>query len=163
MSDDVVDTLIQWFTRNGGVFGSECVGFRYDDESGRGAFALSDIPEGQVLFTIPRYLLLSTRTCDLREQLGENAWKRLGAGWAGLILCMMWEQAKGSDGKWSAYFGWQISSRSSPFFFGQLFLYSHGLILLLFIYGRKISFLGRSTLPCSGLQKNWKLLEGPLY
>ncbi|KAF9519251.1 hypothetical protein BS47DRAFT_1358373 [Hydnum rufescens UP504] len=101
MSDDAVESLIQWFTRNGGVFDSECVGFRYDDESGRGAFALSDIPEGQVLFTIPRHLLLSTRTCDLREQLGEDAWKRLGAGWAGLILCMMWEQAKGSDGKWS--------------------------------------------------------------
>jgi len=26
-------------------------------------------------------------------------------GWVGLILCMMWEEARGNQGKWSAYLG----------------------------------------------------------
>jgi len=36
-----------------------------------------------------------------------EAWKnaKLHEGWAGLILCIMWEAAQGSSSKWSRYFG----------------------------------------------------------
>lgn len=35
-----------------------------------------------------------------------EAWKKakLHEGWAGLILCMMWEAAQGSSSKWTGYF-----------------------------------------------------------
>jgi SET domain-containing protein 6 len=36
-----------------------------------------------------------------------DAWTKyeLGDGWAGLILCVLWEEAKGADSKWSGYIG----------------------------------------------------------
>ena len=63
--------------------------------------------EGHVIFTIPRSMILSTRTCVLPQKFGLDAWKKYGLhqGWAGLILCMMWEAAQGSQSKWSAYLG----------------------------------------------------------
>ena len=62
-----------------------------------------------MLFEIPRDVVLSTRTSELPSLLGDEAWKELGTGWAGLILCMMWEAAKGDAGKWSGYLGPFIS------------------------------------------------------
>jgi N-lysine methyltransferase SETD6 len=61
--------------------------------------------EGHVLFTIPRGLTLSTRTSTLPNKLGLAAWKQHGLhlGWAGLILCMMWEEAQGEMSKWDRY------------------------------------------------------------
>ena len=52
-------------------------------------------------------MILSTRTCILPQKFGLDAWKKFGLhqGWAGLILCMMWEAAQGSQSKWSAYLG----------------------------------------------------------
>ena len=39
--------------------------------------------------------------------LGQDIWKRykLDEGWAGLILCMMWESAQGSTSQWADYLG----------------------------------------------------------
>lgn len=56
------------------------------------------------MFTIPRDLTLSTRTSSLPTLLGE-AWKEhdLHEGWAGLILCMMWEESRGVDSRWVGY------------------------------------------------------------
>lgn len=127
MSESLADSLIHWFARNGGLIDSESVGFRYGGEFGRGAFALRDIAEGQTLFTIPRDLLLSTRTCALRDQLGEKGWRELGKGWASLILCMMWERAKGPDGKWASYFGWYMARLLRGSYYSRV-LFSRGLI-----------------------------------
>jgi SET domain-containing protein 6 len=57
------------------------------------------------LFTIPRDLVLSTQTSDLPLQFGPHKWKefQLDEGWAGLILCMMWEEASGSQSRWDGY------------------------------------------------------------
>ncbi|KAK0455571.1 uncharacterized protein EV420DRAFT_577909 [Desarmillaria tabescens] len=77
-------------------------------ERGRGAVALHDIPvrsvglynnlylnffqEGHTLFTIPRSLVISTRTSLLPAHIGPDEWKsrQLERGWSGLILCMMY-------------------------------------------------------------------------
>lgn len=63
------------------------------------------LQEGYTLFSIPRELTLSTRTSQLPAKLGESAWKqfKLHVGWAGLILCMMWEEAQGVESKWHGY------------------------------------------------------------
>ena len=92
---------------------------------GRGAIALKDIPvrtvhihsgirilgswmqqEDHVIFSFPRDLTLSTRTCSLPERMGD-AWRTHGLheGWVGLILCMMWEESRGAESKWSGYLG----------------------------------------------------------
>ena len=58
---------------------------------------------GHVLFEIPRNLLLSTRTSELKKRLGKDEWASLGKGWTPLILCMMWEAAKGGKSNWDGY------------------------------------------------------------
>jgi SET domain-containing protein 6 len=63
--------------------------------------------QGHTLFTLPCHLTLSTRTSTLPSLIGEVDWKEHGLhiGWAGLILCLMWEAAQGSSSKWSTYLG----------------------------------------------------------
>lgn len=99
------------------------MGFRdFPEDGGRGAVALRDIEvsidgfpwpfnikclqEGHVLFTIPRSLTLSIRTSSLPKRLGDT-WRKfeLGDGWAGLILCVIWEEAQEAASKWSGYLG----------------------------------------------------------
>ncbi|KAF8629219.1 hypothetical protein AX17_005802 [Amanita inopinata Kibby_2008] len=102
-----LESFIDWFKINGGYLDITAVGFKNfpDSEGGRGMVAIQHIPEEHVLFSIPRHLALSTRNSLLPSQFGLNEWKRLqlDKGWAGLILCMMWEQAKGPSSKWSEY------------------------------------------------------------
>ncbi|THH28599.1 hypothetical protein EUX98_g5589 [Antrodiella citrinella] len=85
---------------------------------GRGAYALRDIPEEHTLFTVPRHIILSPRTSSLPGLLGEEAWKQfnLGKRWAGLILCMMWEEAQGESSKWSGYLADLPSTFDTPMF-----------------------------------------------
>ena len=50
--------------------------------------------------------------------LGMEEWKRnkLDEGWAGLILCMMWETAQGSTSRWAEYLGPHFSLQSITIF-----------------------------------------------
>ncbi|KAL0575683.1 Ribosomal lysine N-methyltransferase 4 [Marasmius crinis-equi] len=109
MSSSDLSALLSWFTRNGASYDTSSIGFKDFEakEGGRGAVALQDIPEEHVLFTIPRSLTLSTRTSSLPNVFGMEDWKRhkLDEGWAGLILCMMWERAQGSSSRWAEYLG----------------------------------------------------------
>ncbi|KAI0314231.1 SET domain-containing protein [Amylostereum chailletii] len=116
-----MDALIQWFANQGGSFDTSALTFAPIDGYGRGALALRDLPEGYTLFSLPRELTLSTRTSSLLGRLGTSAWKEHGlhVGWAGLILCMMWEAALGADSKWSAYLGLLPSSFDTPMFWTE--------------------------------------------
>jgi SET domain-containing protein 6 len=64
---------------------------------------LISFQKDSTLFTIPRSILLSTRTSPLRKALGETDWKALGSGWQPLIVSMMWEESKPDDSLWSGY------------------------------------------------------------
>lgn len=59
--------------------------------------------EDEVLFTIPRSLVLSTSTSPLPSLLPPDHWESLNTSWAGLILCAMFEFAKGSASRWAPY------------------------------------------------------------
>lgn len=97
--------LVDWFTAHNGTFDRSALTFAQTDSLGRAAFALRDLQQGHTLFTLPRHLTLSTRTSALRSLVGEADWKKHGLhiGWAGLILCLMWEAAQGNSSKWSTY------------------------------------------------------------
>ncbi|KZO95503.1 SET domain-containing protein [Calocera viscosa TUFC12733] len=110
--------FLGWFTSTGGSLDGTAIGLADIPETGRSAVALRDIEEGEKLFAIPRSLLLSIRTSELPSLLGEEEWKSLGDGWAGLILCMMWEEARGEESKWAGYL------RSMPTEFGSLMFWS---------------------------------------
>ncbi|KAF8160689.1 hypothetical protein B0H34DRAFT_697698 [Crassisporium funariophilum] len=115
-----IEPFLSWFQSHHGQVDTSSLGIRQfpASEGGRGAVALKDIPEGHVVFSIPRSLILSTRTCTLPARFGVDAWKALGLnqGWAGLILCMMWEAALGPGSKWATYFDILPRSFDTPMF-----------------------------------------------
>ncbi|KAJ7646778.1 SET domain-containing protein [Roridomyces roridus] len=120
MMDDV-SSLLSWFNANGGTLDS-AVGFQVLPGCGRGAVALRDIPEGHVLFKIPREILLSTETCKLPQLVGLDRWKalKMHLGWAGLILCMMWETAQGPSSKWDKYLESLPKTFDTPMFWSDI-------------------------------------------
>ncbi|KAF9257983.1 SET domain-containing protein [Marasmius fiardii PR-910] len=119
-SSSDLSQFLSWFQRSGGSYDSSSISFKDFDQSegGRGAVALKDIPEDHVLFAIPRSLTLSTHTSSLPNLFGAEFWKRhkLDEGWAGLILCMMWETAQGSASHWAEYLGTLPREFDTPMF-----------------------------------------------
>lgn len=113
--------LFSWFARHGGSCDTSALGLREFEGYGQGAVALRSLPEGHVLFSIPRELTLSTRTSALPTLLGQAEWQKsdLHRGWAGLILCMMWEEAQGSASKWSDYLASLPASFDTPMFWSE--------------------------------------------
>lgn len=123
MSTPNLDALISWFEHNNGYIDMQHVGFHVfpSFEGGCRAVALQDIPEGHTLFTIPRLLVISTRTSLLPEHFGQDKWKsrQLDRGWAGLILCMMWEAAQGNASKWAPYLDTLPTEFDTPMFWAE--------------------------------------------
>ncbi|KAK1225653.1 Ribosomal lysine N-methyltransferase 4 [Marasmius sp. AFHP31] len=66
-------------------------------------------------------MTLSTRTSSLPTILGVEEWKRnkLDEGWAGLILCMMWERARGNTSRWAEYLDSLPTSFDTPMFWSD--------------------------------------------
>ncbi|KAJ7282755.1 SET domain-containing protein [Mycena rebaudengoi] len=121
MMPDTSD-LLDWFKSSGGTFDSSSVGFTDFPACGRGAVALKNIPEGHVLFSIPRNLVLSTETSSLPDRVGQEHWRamKLHLSWAGLILCMMWETAQGADSRWSKYLDSLPATFDTPMFWSDV-------------------------------------------
>ncbi|KAF8902910.1 hypothetical protein CPB84DRAFT_1814817 [Gymnopilus junonius] len=101
-----IQTFFTWFQSNKG---------------GRGAVALIDIPENHTLFSIPRSLILTTRTSELPPKFGAASWNKFGLhqGWSGLILCLMWEATRGSESKWAPYFDIMPTKFDTPMFWND--------------------------------------------
>ncbi|KAI0645857.1 SET domain-containing protein [Trametes meyenii] len=120
MTERATSELLSWFQAQNGHLDTSKVGIVDLPGHGRGAIALEDIPEDYTLFTIPRDLTLSMRTSTLPSLMG-NAWKEYGLheGWAGLILCMMWEEARGLESKWSGYLAALPDKFDTPMFWGE--------------------------------------------
>lgn len=115
------DSLVAWFTAHNGTFDRAALTFAPIDNLGWGAFALRDLQEGHTLFSLPPELTLSTRTSSLPSLIGEKDWKGHGLhiGWAGLILCLMWEAAQGESSKWSTYLASLPITFDTPMFWSS--------------------------------------------
>ncbi|KAI0743984.1 hypothetical protein C8Q80DRAFT_1220766 [Daedaleopsis nitida] len=112
--------FVRWYEAQYGCLDSSSMGIVDFPGHGRGAIALKDIPEDHTLFSIPRDLTLSTRTSALPTLMGAG-WREhnLHEGWVGLILCMMWEESKGSESKWSGYFAALPEKFDTPMFWEE--------------------------------------------
>ncbi|TFK25187.1 SET domain-containing protein [Coprinopsis marcescibilis] len=123
MDGEGTDRFLTWFQTRGGSYDANSMGITVfpPAEGGRGAIALKDIPEGHLLFSIPRSLSLSTRTSTLPKVFGLAEWKQLELhkGWAGLILCMMWEAARGKESNWAEYLDTLPTAFDTPMFWTQ--------------------------------------------
>ncbi|KAI0001251.1 hypothetical protein BJV74DRAFT_876781 [Russula compacta] len=113
--------LVDWFTAHNGTFDHSALAFVPIDGVGWGALALRDLQQEHTLFTLPRQLTLSTRTSSLPSLVGERDWKKHGLhiGWAGLILCLMWEAAQGSSSEWSTYLASLPIAFDTPMFWSS--------------------------------------------
>ncbi|KAG8693970.1 hypothetical protein FRC08_008784 [Ceratobasidium sp. 394] len=111
--------LLQWFKSHDGTIDEQYMGLARLEGCGWSAIALKDIPKDHVLFEIPRSLLLSTRTCTLKEKLSKAEWARLGKGWTPLILCMMWEAAKREESIWDGYLDTMPVTFDTPMFWPE--------------------------------------------
>ncbi|PPQ84597.1 hypothetical protein CVT25_015800 [Psilocybe cyanescens] len=123
MPSPEIQSFLSWFQSHGGYIDTsamDVVDFPAS-EGGRGAIALVDIPENHVVFSVPRLLLLTPRTSALPARMGVQAWRRYGLhkGWAGLILCMMWEAARGAESKWCPYFEMMPTRFDTPMFWSE--------------------------------------------
>ncbi|KAF9050042.1 hypothetical protein BJ165DRAFT_1455980 [Panaeolus papilionaceus] len=100
--------FLDWFQANDGIIDTNSVTLKDFGaaEGGRGLVALRDLPENYAVFSIPRSLVLATRTSSLPRKIGPAKWREYGLhkGWSGLILCMLWESARGPASKWGTYF-----------------------------------------------------------
>ncbi|OCH87879.1 SET domain-containing protein [Obba rivulosa] len=116
-----LESFESWFRDQGGELDASAMGFAIFADSGRGAIALRDIPEGHTLFCIPRDLTLSLRTSSLPAKFGKDVWKHheLHNGWAGLMLCMMWEESLGASSKWSGYLSSLPTAFTTPMFWTE--------------------------------------------
>ncbi|KAL5485514.1 RMS1 [Sanghuangporus weigelae] len=116
-----MDAFVSWFLKENGWLDKASMGLVDIPGQGRGAVAVQDIPEGHTLFTIPRSLTLSTRTSVLPRLLGDASWRsfQLNKGWVGLILCMMWEESRGSESKWSGYLEILPTAFDTPMFWSE--------------------------------------------
>ncbi|KAG1725403.1 uncharacterized protein EDB91DRAFT_90561 [Suillus paluster] len=116
-----MDDFVAWFQHHSGVLDTSMMGITDFPGSGRGAIALRDIPENHTIFTLPRFLTLSTRTSTLPSTFGIEAWRKykLHKGWVGLILCMMWEEAQGNQGKWITYLASLPTQFDTPMFWSD--------------------------------------------
>ncbi|KAH8806828.1 SET domain-containing protein [Flagelloscypha sp. PMI_526] len=114
-----LDSFLTWFRSAGGTL-HPSVSFKTftDSEGGRGAVALTDIDENTVLFTIPREMTLSLRTSSLPVRFGNEEWigAGLNRGWAGLILCMLWET---TNDRWAPYLDSLPTNFETPMFWEE--------------------------------------------
>ncbi|KAM5530522.1 hypothetical protein V8D89_015799 [Ganoderma adspersum] len=120
MSAEGALDLLHWFQQHHGIVDTSSMAIVDFPGHGRGAVALKDIPEDYTIFSLPRDLTLSTRTSTLPALMGK-AWKEHGLheGWAGLILCMMWEESRGAESKWAGYLATLPEKFDTPMFWTE--------------------------------------------
>ncbi|CEP09797.1 hypothetical protein [Parasitella parasitica] len=86
--------------------------------AGRGVIATKDIKEGELLFSLPRSVLLSTSTSSISKVDGlDKALSEL-KGWTPLIITMMYESQK-EDSFWKPYFNILPRQFSTPMFWEE--------------------------------------------
>ncbi|KAG9292948.1 hypothetical protein G9A89_016310 [Geosiphon pyriformis] len=107
-----------WFLQNGGFISAKLSFKDYSSEfAGRGVVALKEIEKDEVLFTIPRCILLSPDTSSLNSLLSLETFSRLRKinPWFPLILCIMYESKK-QDSLWVPYFNILQKEFDTPMF-----------------------------------------------
>lgn len=94
--------FVEWFRLMGGWLTPKAALKDYSQENaGRGMVALEDIAKDEILFKIPRQLLLSHRTTAFKSDVIRNASKE---GWSRIMWAIVLEKLAGSDSTWSPYF-----------------------------------------------------------
>ncbi|KAI7848909.1 hypothetical protein BDC45DRAFT_295288 [Circinella umbellata] len=118
--EELGNAFWQWLEKNGATLsdGIKFHDYRDSEGAGRGVIATRDLQEDEVLFTIPRPLLLSSQTSRLRQEKGMAEILDKMSGWNPLILCLMYESQR-SDSFWKPYFDVLPKEFSTPMFWDR--------------------------------------------
>ncbi|KAI8094076.1 hypothetical protein BDF21DRAFT_331545 [Thamnidium elegans] len=109
----------QWLESNGATLNKDIAIKDYRSEgAGRGVVATNDIKEGDLLFSLPRNILLSQLTTSLKDLDGIGKEYLELPGWSPLILSLMYESQK-QDSFWKPYFDVLPRNFSTPMFWDQ--------------------------------------------
>jgi SET domain-containing protein 6 len=111
--------FVRQFRMSGGTLSSHCKFVHYET-MGTGLLAAETIEEGELLFSIPRHMLLNLKNSILPQlcqnyeeemlKSGSNLnmkWEDINVGWLSLMLTMMWEQFRCTEvGRqaWTIYY-----------------------------------------------------------
>ncbi|CAO3637854.1 unnamed protein product [Cunninghamella blakesleeana] len=112
--------FLQWLKDNNSTV-SESIGLKdYREEgAGRGVVAIKPIKEDEILFTIPRKILFSSKTSLLSTKEDMNSVLETLSGWTPLILCMMYE-INNKESFWKPYFDVLPRTFTTPMFWPDL-------------------------------------------
>ncbi|KAI8578436.1 hypothetical protein K450DRAFT_246787 [Umbelopsis ramanniana AG] len=101
--DNASNHFIQWLKANDATISDSLAIKDYRSEkAGRGVVAIKDIKKDELLFSIPRKVLLSEETSQLATKPGMKDILNSQQGWAPLILCLMYE-LKSENSFWKPY------------------------------------------------------------
>lgn len=99
--------FIDWLASQGAWISPKLAFKDYSEEgAGRGLVALEDFAKDEVLFKVPRKVLLSQKTASQRTDILRNASK---AGWSRIMWSIVLERLQGDASFWKPYFGIQRS------------------------------------------------------
>ncbi|KAI9472171.1 MAG: hypothetical protein EXX96DRAFT_583114 [Benjaminiella poitrasii] len=113
------DVFLKWLKNNGTTL-SESIALKdyRSENAGRGVIATKDIKEGDLLFSLPRTILLSQLTTGLSKMEGVSEDLTKLTGWSPLIVSMMYESQK-EDSFWKPYFDVLPRAFSTPMFWSE--------------------------------------------
>lgn len=117
--DDASEAFLSWLTSQTDVKLSQKIALHdYSEENGgRGVTATGDICKDDLLFSIPRTLLLSWQNSTLKERLILDDLAALG-DWNLLILAMLYENGM-TQSRWREYLKILPSTFSTPMFWSS--------------------------------------------
>ncbi|KAK9764308.1 Ribosomal lysine N-methyltransferase 4 [Basidiobolus ranarum] len=109
------ERFINWLKEEGSTISSKIAFKDYSKEgAGRGVYAVEDIKEEEVLFTLPRTVLLSVKNSELSQKISLAELE----GWNPLILCMIYESGN-ANSKWRPYFDILPKEFHTPMFWSE--------------------------------------------
>ncbi|EPB82303.1 hypothetical protein HMPREF1544_10943 [Mucor circinelloides 1006PhL] len=109
----------KWLQDNGTTLSKDIAIKDYRSEgAGRGVIATNDIKEGELLFSLPRSILLSPFTTSLSQIEGLKDDLAALNGWTPLIITLMYESQK-EDSFWKPYFDVLPRQFSTPMFWEE--------------------------------------------
>ncbi|XP_038609311.1 N-lysine methyltransferase SETD6 [Tachyglossus aculeatus] len=101
---DPLPAFLRWGRRVGLQLSPKVTVSRVGTVSGYGMLALEDLQRGELLFSVPRAVLLSQHTTSIRALLhAERQALKSQSGWVPLLLALLHEY-QASDSPWHPYF-----------------------------------------------------------
>ncbi|KAL9540935.1 hypothetical protein MBANPS3_009402 [Mucor bainieri] len=117
--EETGSTFWKWLQDNGATLSKDIAIKDYRSEgAGRGVIAANDIKEGELLFSLPRSILLSPFTSSLNQVDGLKDDLAALNGWTPLIVTLMYESQK-EDSFWKPYFDVLPRQFSTPMFWEE--------------------------------------------